>query len=417
MSIFGAMMAGVTGLAAQSQALGMISDNIANMNTVGYKAVNATFQTLVTQSAGSSSHTPGGVVSSPVQRIDQQGLLQSTGSVTDLAVSGNGFFVVNTSGAAGVGEYAFTRAGSFNPDTDGNLVNPAGYYLQAWPLSASGALPGNTSVLTSTETVNVANLSGLATPSSLIELGLNLPSTAAVGDTHAATVQIFDSLGNPHNLEFTFTKTATNAWDITVADPTLSSTGVTSGTVTAAARSITFNGDGTPATITFPDIAITGWTTGATDSTIAVDSGTVNLTDGLTQFAGNYAISYLNQDGATFGNFIGVTINDAGLVTALFDNGTQQAIYQLPLALFANPNGLLARDGNAYSESDRSGQVLLNPALTGAAGRVASSALEASNVDLAEEFANMIITQRAYSANTRVISAADEMLEELVRLR
>ena len=125
----------------------------------------------------------------------------------------------------------------------------------------------------------------------------------------------------------------------------------------------------------------------------------------------------MNQDGLTFGNYSGLTINDDGLVTALFDNGEQLAIYQLPVAMFTNPNGLIPRDGNAYSQSDSSGQVLLNPANVSGAGRIASSALESSNVDLAEEFTNMIVTQRAYSASAKIITTADEMLEELIRIR
>lgn len=417
MSIFGAMVAGVSGLAAQSQALGMISDNIANMNTIGYKGVSADFSTLVTQAAGANSHTPGGVMSTPLQRVDQQGLLQTTSSATDVALAGSGFFVVNSDAAAANGEYFFTRAGSFRPDENGDLRNTAGYYLQGWPLDPAGNLPANTSVLGSTETVNVSNLSGVATPTTVMDLGLNLPSSALVGDNHSATIQIFDSLGNAHNLELIFQKAATNSWDITVADPTLASSGATTGTVTPAARSITFNGDGTPASIIFPPIDITGWTTGADNSSVAGNLGTVNATDGITQFSGQFAISYLNQDGLTFGNYSGLTINDDGLLTALFDNGEQLAIYQLPVAMFANPNGLIPRDGNAYSESDSSGQVLLNPANVSGAGRIASSALESSNVDLAEEFTNMIVTQRAYSASAKIITTADEMLEELIRIR
>ena len=417
MSIFGAMVAGVSGLAAQSQALGMISDNIANMNTIGYKGVNADFSTLVTQAAGANNHTPGGVMSSPLQRVDQQGLLQSTSSATDIALSGNGFFVVNSDATAANGEYFFTRAGAFRPDENGDLRNTAGYYLQGWPLDSAGNLPANTSVLGSTQTVSVTNLSGAATPSTQMDLGLNLPSTALVGDTHSATVQVFDSLGNAHNLEMIFQKTATNSWDITVADPTLASTGATTGTVTPAARSITFNGDGTPASITFPPIDITGWTTGANNSSIDGNLGTINATDGATQFSGQFGVSFVNQDGLRYGDYSGLTISDDGLVTALFDNGEQLAIYQLPVAMFANPNGLVQRDGNAYSQSDSSGQALLNPANISGAGRIASSALESSNVDLAEEFTNMIVTQRAYSASAKVITTADEMLEELSRIR
>ncbi len=417
MSIFGAMVAGVSGLSAQSQALGMISDNIANMNTVGYKGVTANFATLVTQAAGSSTHTPGGVMSNTLQKIDQQGLLQSTNSATDIALAGNGFLVVNGASDPTTGEYLFTRAGSFLPDEEGNLVNTGGYYLQGWPLDSSGNLPANTSVLGSTETINVSNLSGVATPTQVMSMGLNLPSAALVGDTHSATVQIYDSLGNAHNLELQFEKTATNAWDINVQDPTLSNTGAVSGTVTPVARSITFNGDGTPATVNFPPVDITGWTTGAIDANISGDLGVAGGTTGVTQFAGSFSVAYINQDGLTFGNFSGLSINEFGMVTALFDNGEQLAVYQLPIAIFANPNGLIPRDGNAYTQSDDSGQVLLNPANVSGAARIANSALEASNVDLAEEFTKMIVTQRAYSASAKIITTADDLLEELIRIR
>ena len=178
MSIFGAMFSGVTGLNAQSQALGMIADNIANVNTIGYKGTSAQFFSLVTQAASRTTFTPGGVASSPAQGIDRQGLLQSSVSKTDIAIAGRGFFVVSQSATAGSGQFLFTRAGSFDPDQNGNLVNTAGYFLQGWPLTDGTTLPTNTSTLSSVETVNVANLAGTATPTSTVNLSLNLPSTA-----------------------------------------------------------------------------------------------------------------------------------------------------------------------------------------------------------------------------------------------
>ncbi len=178
MSIFGAMFSGVTGLNAQSQALGMIADNISNVNTIGYKGTTAQFFSLVTQAASRTTFTPGGVASSPAQGIDRQGLLQSSTSKTDIAVAGRGFFVVNQTATAGSGQFLFTRAGAFNPDQNGNLVNTAGYYLQGWPLTNGTTLPTNTSTLSSVQTVNVANLAGTATPTSTVDLALNLPSTA-----------------------------------------------------------------------------------------------------------------------------------------------------------------------------------------------------------------------------------------------
>ncbi len=421
MSIFGAMFAGVSGLTAQSQAIGMISDNIANVNTVGYKGLRTSFSTLVTQSGSQTLHSPGGVQSRPVQSADAQGLLQSTTSVTDIAIVGNGFYVVNEAATPGPGnDYLYTRAGQFTTDENGDLINSGGYYLQGWPLDpATGALPATPSVLSSVQTVNVSSLSGNAVPTTAMSLGANLPSTAANGDTHSITAQVFDALGNAHNLQVDFVyDAATPEWDITVQNPVLASTGAASGTVAGPlARSIAFDGFGNPSAITFPDIDITWTATTAAPSTISVNLGTVGQTDGITQFAGDFAIGFINQDGVRFGNFTGVNIDDDGFVTALFDNGQQQAIYKLPLAVFPAPNSLELRDGNAYIETDGSGNVILLEANTGAAGSVSSSSLEASTVDLADEFTNMIVTQRAYSANAKIITTADEMLEELIRIR
>ncbi len=173
MSIFGAMFSGVTGLSANSQALGMIADNISNVNTIGYKGVSARFSTLVTQQA-SSKYTPGGVKASPLQHVDRQGLLQLSASKTDIAIAGAGFFVVNQTAPSGTGQFLFTRAGSFNTDRNGDLVNTAGYYLQGWPLTNGTTLPTNTRSLSGVQTVNVANLAGTATPTSTVNLSLNL---------------------------------------------------------------------------------------------------------------------------------------------------------------------------------------------------------------------------------------------------
>lgn len=420
MSILGAMFAGVSGLTAQSQAIGMISDNIANVNTVGYKGLRTSFSTLITQSGSQTLHSPGGVQSRPIQSADAQGLLQGTSSETDVAIVGNGFFVVNEAAAPGPGnDYLYTRAGRFTTDENGDLVNADGYYLQGWPLDSTGALPATPGVLSSIQTVNVASLSGNAVPTTTMSLGANLPSTAANGETHSITAQIFDSLGNAHNLQIDFVyDAATPEWDITIQDPTLASTGAVSGTVAGPiTRSIAFDGLGAPSAITFPDIDISWTATPAAASTVAVDLGTLGQTDGITQFSGSFSPGFINQDGVRFGNFTGVNIDDDGFVTALFDNGQQQALYKLPLAVFPAPNSLQLRDGNAYLETDGSGSVILLEANTGAAGSVSSFSLEASTVDLADEFTNMIITQRAYSANAKIITTADEMLEELIRIR
>ncbi len=418
MSIYGAMFAGVSGLAAQSNALGMISDNIANVNTVGYKGTSARFSTLVTQAATQTTHTPGGVMSTPYSFINRQGLLQGSASGTDLAVAGQGFFVVNEASTPGFGDdFYFTRAGSFNPDQNGNLVNAAGYFLQGYNLRNTTP-PPSSSTFTGLETVNISNLSGSAAATTAISLGVNLPSTAAVADSFSVTAQVFDSLGNAHDMDVTFTKTAVNTWSWAASNPSLDG-GATSSGVAAGTGDIVFDTDGTPLVFSpaAPTVTLTSFSTGAGNATITLDLGTIAATDGLTQFAGNFTISNIDQDGVRFGNYTGITISEDGIVTALFDNGQRQDIFQLPLGMFRNPNGLESKSGNVYLETNRSGNFQLNLAGNGGAGDIAPAALESSTVDLAEEFTKMIITQRAYSANTKVITTADDMLEELIRVK
>ncbi|MBT5413836.1 MAG: flagellar hook protein FlgE [Rhodospirillaceae bacterium] len=418
MSIFGAMFSGVSGLNAQSQSLGVISDNISNINTVGYKGNVARFSTLVTQQATRTAYSSGGVQALPLAMIDKQGLLQASDSSTDIAINGSGFIVVNDD-AASAGSFLYTRAGSFRLDASGNLSNTAGLYLQGWPTDQSGVpLTANTSVLTDLETINLTGLSGTATPSSSLTVKANLPATATTGDTHSVTAQIFDSLGAAHNLTLDFAKTATaNQWTLSAGDPTLATdSATTTGTTTFGPSTVTFNGDGTLASVSATSLGIAGWTTGAVNSTIALDIGTVGAADGVTQFSNSFTIGSVEQDGQRFGFFTGISFDEEGIVTAQFDNGVTQAIYKVPVATFPNNNGLDALSGNAYREAERSGALILRSAGIGGAGRLAPSSLEASTVDLAAEFTNMITTQRAYSANARIITTADEMLEELNRL-
>lgn len=422
MSIFGAMFSGVSGLRAQSQFLGMISDNISNVNTVGYKGAVAQFSTLVTDAASPTTFTPGGVRSNTQQLIDKQGLLQSSSSKSDISIVGSGFFTVNEAPVPGIGnEFLYTRAGSFNPDKDGYLRNVAGYYMMGWPTDANGVVTAaNPSVLSSLEAVTVRGISGSAVQTTQVSAGLNLAATAVNTDTHLTTMQIYDSLGIEHTITLTFTKTANPLeWTVDVSNPTQVGGGVSGTTVFngGVPDVITFNGNGTLATpVTWPDIQINAWTTGASASTISLDLGTANQADGLTQYASEYATYFLNQNGIRFGEFNEVSIDETGLVSALFDNGQTTPIYQVPIATFNNINGLEGVTGNVFRETDRSGAVLLNTAGSGPAGSIAPSSLEASSVDIANEFTSMIVTQQAYSASARIITTADEMLQEILQI-
>lgn len=231
MSLFGALNAGVSGLTAQSSAMGAIADNITNVNTVGYKETETSFMTLVTAQASSTFHSAGGVQARPLTLNGAQGLLQSTTSQTDLAISGGGFFLVNEASRPGSGdEFLYTRAGSFYKDEQGYLRNTAGYYLQGWPVDAqgkivlpsgSGATQTNQNIISSDflDTVNLDRVGGTATPTSNIALGANLPASAAVGDQHTIDVRLFNSLGNATGISFQFTKTAANQWDLRLEPP------------------------------------------------------------------------------------------------------------------------------------------------------------------------------------------------------
>lgn len=435
MSIYGAMFSGVSALAANSQALGMISDNISNLNTIGYKHTEARFETLVINSALANKYAPGGVRSQPFQIVERQGLLQSSESQTDIAISGNGMIVVAETAVPAAGDrYLFTRAGQFSIDKDANLVNTGGYYLQGWPTTPLGAYDvdqdgvADTSnpdptALSNLQPIQVSTLVGAAQPTSTVGLGLNVPATAAVNDTETLTVKIFDSLGVEHNVSLEWEKTVASpaTWTLSATDITLASTGAAS---TGLAFPIlvdtaVFNGDGTPASFTPAALAIpaASWTTAAAASSIGFDLGTANQANGVTQFSSSYTLNYINQDGVGFGRFQSIEIEEDGLVTAVFDNGARRAIFRLPIGTFASPGSLIPVTSNAWTESQQAGSLFLNEPGTGAAGSFAPSSLESSTVDLGTEFTTMIITQRAFSASAKVITTADEMLEELVRIK
>jgi flagellar hook protein FlgE len=699
MSLYGALFSGVSGLSAESSAMGAISDNISNVNTIGYKQTDVNFQTLVTAQASTTEYSPGGVQSKPRMGVDMQGLLQASTSSTDLAISGGGFFVVNSDNqplSSGKGEFAYTRAGSFKVDKDGYLQNVGGWYVQGWPLAnwdgtptASHQMIGGTQYMaaykatngqytyintgvvdpTNMQSLNLNKIAGTAAATTSISMGANLPSGDAVGTTHQTNLLEYDSLGNSHNVLMTWTKQGQNAWSVaalppegtkvvelkdgsaagniyaasgrldmtsvpdsgaftmtingatftfnaaagtdgtpannlyadptgvtstgtyaatmaneinkaflteysgstttaaaataaaagninitvngtttavaitagqslssvitainaktsttnvaawdnngqiayystnasgvnpTIADTTgsgyaptpatIASTGLTyaqqvagtgsivfnqydtnaahtitvagltslkkSGTMvleqayaptspdtfnvdplaatvysgtngtanSATAAAITFNGDGTPSAINIASMSIQ-WANGSQDQTtagttgvsppITLSLGDLNVSDGMTQLAGNYQLSYMSQNGAKFGNFSGVSIGTDGIVTAQFDNGVTRPIFQIPVATFVNPNGMQSLTGNTFLGTDFSGSPTVRVAGTAGAGQVDQSSLEASTVDIGTQFTDMIVTQRAYSAAAKVITTANQMLDDLISI-
>jgi flagellar hook protein FlgE len=690
MSLYGALFSGVSGLAAQSSAMGAISDNITNVNTVGYKGTKVNFQTLVTKQTSLTNYSPGGVQSKPRSGIDVQGLLQATNSATDIGISGQGFFVVNEAANPEDGDmFAYTRAGSFKVDSEGYLQNVSGWYMQGWTLmgwdnstQASTVTVGNDvfmkaykdptgntvyindNIVSSTHLrpLNMNEVGGTAAQTRNLRMGANLPNGADVGDLFKQPVTIYDSLGGDATVQFTWEKIAQNRWDVegippegaksmhlkkdsstiysamgrldfnglpqttgsmtmtingrtytfetdsgtdgnttatfytnpssatntgnfvdslagdinkafnyeynslriahagmaaadnlevvvdgtsyTFATPatgnsvtaavaslngtasftslglkaaysgdymyiysenamsfsvggastgafaqggwTDSATGnlvntkttdgrtyaerlagtdsmifrqrdstddivvtgldtldladgnpatkqgqdiTNSNTFTVSALNITggigedaieFNGDGTPKEINvaYADI---DWANGSEDmsgsDSVGLFLGNLNLSDGMTQLNGAYQLQYWSQNGAKFGNFAGVSIGSDGIVTALFDNGVTRPVFQVPVATFTNANGMDSLTGNVFIATDNSGEPTLRTAGSAGAGQVNSASLEASTVDIGSEFTTMIVTQRAYSAAAKIITTADEMLDELVRIK
>ena len=713
MSLYGAMYSGVSGLTAESSALSAISDNITNVNTVGYKETDVNFQTLVTQQESSTSYSPGGVQSKPRSNVEVQGLLQSTSSSTDVAISGQGFFIVNSNDNNTEGSFAYTRAGSFSVDAQGNLSNTGGYVLQGWPLTtwdstASAAHQtingqnymaayknslGNYVYInessqpnpTDLQPLNLNNIAGTAQATTSISMGANLPSGSAAGTTEQTSAQIYASLGDSSNITRTWTAgSVKNTWGLeadppanarslvmydnsatksavysavgrldfndlpdgaTVPTPSLTmklqgttytfnfvtpagantpttwnidpstagsltnfttevasamqaayeiangttttittpgafgnvndaitigattidlagatsettaislinaqsgTTGVTAmdngagnillyssvnstQTVTAAGANfggsvgagskvigtgdtyanqvagsnavlfrqndpantidlqgltsvkdstgaysiqqtnvnqvgltaaqiqtaadqivlppiatsvysgtdktvvtnafttpaVTFNGNGTPSAINVGQISIT-WANGAEDMTTAGSStagapiafklGDTNTSDGMTQLSGGYNLTFMTANGAKFGNFSGVTVGANGIVTASFSNGVTQPIFQIPLATFIDPDGLTSLTGNVFLASTNSGSPTVRDAGNAGAGSTTGGSLESSTVDIGTQFTQMIVTQRAYSAAAKIITTANQMLDDLMQV-
>lgn len=577
MGLFGALFTGVSALSAQSQKTAIISNNIANVNTTGFKRSEASFFSLVTTATNTSRYSPGTVTVNRIQRVSQQGPISQSESSTDASISGRGFFAVKRDALdSSLSEFLYTRNGQFSEDSQGLLRNSAGFFLYGWPLDVNGNLPASQGDLESLVPIDVAFLGGLTRPTTTAELAVNLDAAEFDSDFSSLLTSpsdfsrgltVYDTLGNGQNLTFQFTKTygpqatafssltnlsaATNLITnlgladgdrFTVNDGTttitlevndggpvgVGATGVqTVGHIinainTGLADATAFIGNNgeiviqqnnftagtetititevvgtplaelglTPGTYTSDDIGSSGnysngtlgdsppfsggefpalqflpgdpaynargwWQVRILDpnnNTLSVGllnfngDGTLNaLSDNqgdvdielnninwgngselqgieidissFSQFSSDYTVLFSDQNGAELGLRTGVEIDREGYVIAQFSNGATTRLYKLPLVTFANPNGLREVSGTAYTETENSGEENLREAGTGGAGFLEPSTLENSNVDLADEFAQLIVAQRAYSAGTKVINTVDQMTQELLQLR
>jgi flagellar hook protein FlgE len=455
MSLGSALNAAVSGLQGQGAAIAAVSENIANASTIAYKKREVSFQSLVTGASGSSLNAlGGGVTFTTSQNISDQGLVQNTGVSTNVAINGDGFFVVTDDANNQPSGYTYTRNGDFTTDENGLLINNEGSILLGQRTDETGLVTAaNNSDLNSLEPIDLNTISGTAGATSSVKMELNLPADSPIyafpaGPEYVTANEMFDDLGVSHTIEQTWRKTGVNEWSVEYSNPYQTSLGAGSGDTGVLdidgsgsnTIELTFNGDGSVNTMEFGtwvanafvtggapvpaepfDVDITGLiaTTGSSDITLDIDLGTQNLFNGLTQFASNtdtpdIEISSIEQDGVRFGQLSGVEIDGEGIVTALFDNGVRRPIFQIPIATFPNPGGLTNVKGTVYDENERAGVLNLRLPGEGNAGSIEATSLELSTVDTSDEFNKMIVAQQAYSSAAQMLSTVDEMFDTLI---
>ncbi|HLG81815.1 MAG TPA: flagellar hook protein FlgE [Bradyrhizobium sp.] len=423
MSLSGALSSAISGLAAQSTALSMISDNISNADTTGYKTTSSMFDDLVTASSSSTAYSSGGVTVSARANITQQGLLAATTTATNVAIQGSGFFAVTDSLSNGTTYY--TRNGAFTTDNSGYLVNN-GYYLEGWRTDTSGKIVGSESA-SNLQPVNTEVAATSASASTKTTFDLNLPadatantsttSTPTSGSTFTSSMTVYDSLGNPASIQVTWTKSSTtNQWTGTFANPTSTSdTSTTTGSITSGSPiTLTFGTDGTLSS-TNPSPATLGvsWNDGASASTITLDMSKVTQ-KASGESTPSVDVTGITSDGYAYGTLSSIAVGKNGMVDATYSNGQTIPIYQLAVATFTAPDLLSAHSDGIYSATVDSGTATLQTSGTNGAGTIYGSELESSTTDTSGQFSNMISAQQAYSAASQVITTVDKMYDTLI---
>lgn len=406
MGILTSMFTAVSGLSTYGNAMGVIGNNIANVGTAGFKSSRATFSDLISSSlaGGSGSDQIGlGVYLNDVQTNFSQGSMTTTGNTLDLAIDGDGFYLVrNNSGA----NY-YTRAGQFKANNLGQVVDSSGALLQGYQADTNGNITSTVGGITLTSSA----VPPLSTTSAAILGNLNANATAPttvfnVTDTtsynFSTGMTLYDSLGNSHQMQLYFRKTAANAWGVYSQ---------IDGGAAAAQTNMTFNASGALTAGGTQTVTAT-LTNGATTP----QAMTVDLS-ALTQFGSPSGVVSQTQNGYSSGSLEKISVDKQGRVVAQFTNGQTRALAQVVLSRFVNPDGLVSNGNNHFLETIESGAALAGAPTTNGLGRVLSETIEQSNVDLGKEFVDMIITQRAFQANSRAITTSDEMLQELVNLK
>jgi flagellar hook protein FlgE len=414
--MIGSLFAGITGLNVNSKALTVIGDNIANVNTTAFKSNRVSFANILSQSlAGTGGSEIGrGVEFWGTTPMWSQGSVENTTNPTDMAINGSGFFVLRDAANASY----YTRAGDFSFDRDGYLVNPDGLFAQGYEVLS--VQPDGTLNLGNVADINVPGQStSPPQASSEFTVDVNLDARAADLDTYSTTSIVYDSAGNTIPMTLTFEKQTVNDWIVSVTVPPGTVTDPLTD-ITITNSNFTFDGTGTLNNGADPIVSFTNLLSGASPLSLTwnVFEDATSVTNGdLTQYASPSTTTFQTQDGYTSGVLRGVSVDEAGVVTGSYSNGQLTPLYQVQLADFPNYYGLNKMGKNLYAESRDSGQPMVGTAQTGRLGNISPSSIEMSNVDLAQEFVKMITTQRAFQANSRVITASDEILAELMNIK
>ncbi|MCS6296549.1 MAG: flagellar hook protein FlgE [Nitrospira sp.] len=406
MGILTSMFTAVTGLSSYGNAMGVIGNNIANVGTAGFKSSRATFSDLISSSmaGGAGSDQIGlGVYLNDVQTNFSQGSMTTTGNTFDLAIDGNGFYQVrNPSGAV-----FYTRAGQFKVDSAGQVVDASGALLQAYQADTTGNITSTIGGVTLTSSAVAPQSTTTASILGNLNANATAPTAAfSVTDTtsynFSTGMTFYDSLGNSHQMQLYFRKTAANAWGVYSQ--------IDGGAATAQTN-MTFNASGAVTAGGTQTISAALTNGATTPQTI-----TVNVAS-LTQFGSASGVQSQTQNGYSSGTLERISVDKEGKVMAQFTNGQTRALAQVVLSRFTNPDGLANVGDNHFLETVESGAALAGAPTINGLGRVLSGTVEQSNVDLGKEFVDMIITQRAFQANSRAITTSDEMLQELVNLK
>jgi flagellar hook protein FlgE len=388
------LFSGISGLRAHQTMMDVTGNNIANVNTAGFKSSQTVFEDTLSQmlkAAGAPQGSNGGtnpaqvglgVKMAGITNNFGQGAAQNTGRNTDLMINGDGFFVVRSGG-----EEQYSRSGAFSFDASGRMINPDGGVVQGWTATNGvvnvDSTPGDVALPVGTLLQ--------PTPTGNVQIGGNLPADTTSTTPIDRSITIYDAQGNAKTLTASFTKNSATNWSVTISD----------GTTTSSATAIAFDP-----------------VTGNTPAPTSVMFGAVKVDlSGLTSYAGSTTVAALSQDGSEMGSLQSFTISSDGLLVGVFSNGLKQPLAQLAMATFNNPTGLEKVGNSMYRSSVNSGTPQLGVAGGGGRGLIQSGALEMSNVDLAQEFTNLIIAQRGFQANSKVISTSDELLQDLVNLK